>query len=156
MIIRNDPPSEDRLLCCGRTCKHRLIFPAWIDDGEKLESISIKQPVVSFSYLFSGGYSKPAMYPETALALFAKKSIAMLSHLPSWLLHVFVGLTPEWNRTQRVVDRHTPYFDSIAVRWDPLQGHNRFYHQNIKQLIHSLFTASAFGSWTRLCNRRPA
>jgi hypothetical protein len=54
-----------------------------------------KRPVVSFSYLLSGGYSKPAMYPEMALPVMQKID-AMLSHLPSlFAARCLIGLTPE-------------------------------------------------------------
>lgn len=47
------------------------------------------------------------------------------------------------NQNTESFDRHTPYFDSIAMRWDRWQGHNRFYHQNIKQLIQFLVPVRA-------------
>jgi SAM-dependent methyltransferase len=54
-----------------------------------------KQPVVSFSYLLSGGYSKPAMYPEKVLP-FMQKIDAMLSNWPSlFAARCLVGLIPE-------------------------------------------------------------
>ena len=34
--------------------------------------------------------------------------------------------------------RLTEYFDSIADRWDHWQGHNRYYHRNVKQLLQFL------------------
>ena len=73
----------------------RLFFRIEIEKWLKGWKMFYKRPVVSFSYLLSGGYSKPAMYPETALPILQKLDL-MLSHLPSlFAARCLVGLTPK-------------------------------------------------------------
>jgi SAM-dependent methyltransferase len=53
------------------------------------------QAIVSFSYLLSGGYSKPAFYPEKALPMMQKID-TILSHWPSlFAARYLIGLSPE-------------------------------------------------------------
>ena len=69
----------------------RLEMKQWLEGW----SVFHKQPIVCFSYLLSGGYSKPAMYPETALPLLQKID-TMLSPMPSlFAARCLIGLTPE-------------------------------------------------------------
>jgi SAM-dependent methyltransferase len=88
------PPSEDRYYAAQGNAT-RLFFRLEIERWLKSWKVFHKQPVVSFSYLLSGGYSKPAMYPEMALPLLQKID-AMLSLMPSlFAARCLVGLTPE-------------------------------------------------------------
>jgi Methyltransferase domain. len=53
-----------------------------------------REAIVSYSYLFSGGYSKPAFYPEKALS-FMQRIDTELSRWPSlFAARCIVGLTP--------------------------------------------------------------
>jgi SAM-dependent methyltransferase len=73
----------------------RLFFQCETEKWLKDWKVFHKRPVVSFSYLLSGGYSKPAMYPEMALPVMQKID-AMLSYLPSlFAARCLVGLTPK-------------------------------------------------------------
>jgi SAM-dependent methyltransferase len=88
------PPLEERYYAAQGNAT-RLFFRLGTEQWLKGWKVFHKQPVVSFSYLLSGGYSKPAIYPETALPLLQKID-AILSHLPSWFAaRCLVGLTPE-------------------------------------------------------------
>lgn len=71
----------------------RLFFKRgkdWLGDW----NVFHRKAIVSFSYIFSGGYSKPALYPEKALPLM-KKIDAILSPWPSlFAIRCIIGLTP--------------------------------------------------------------
>jgi SAM-dependent methyltransferase len=71
----------------------RLFFRQEPSDWIKNWNIFHRQPIVSYSYLFSGGYSKPAFYPEKALPYLQKIDTA-LSHWPSlFAARCIIGLT---------------------------------------------------------------
>ena len=90
----DNAPSEDRYYAAQGNAT-RLFFrlkPATWLKGWK---VFHKSPVVSFSYVLSGGYSRPAMYPEMALP-FIQKIDAFLSYMPSVFgARCLIGLTPE-------------------------------------------------------------
>ena len=53
------------------------------------------EAIARFSYLFSGGFSKPAMYPPFCYPLL-RGIDSMLSIVPSWFgARCLVGLTPK-------------------------------------------------------------
>lgn len=90
----DNAPLEDRYYAAQGNAT-RLFFRTetekWLGGWEVFH----KQQIVSFSYLLSGGYSKPAMYPETALPLMQKID-AMLSQLPLlFAARCLIGLTPK-------------------------------------------------------------
>ena len=90
----DNAPSEDRYYAAQGNAT-RLFFRLAPEKWLKGWKVFHKQRVISFSYLLSGGYSKPAMYPEMALP-FMQKIDAMLSLLPSLFgARCLVGLTPE-------------------------------------------------------------
>ena len=69
--------------------RHEL--PAWLEGW----NIFYRQPIVSFSYVFSGGYSKQALYSEKMLPMMLKIDI-LLSPWPSlFASRCLVGLMPE-------------------------------------------------------------
>ena len=90
----DDIPSEDCYYAAQGNATRlffRLKTEKWLNGWK----IFYKQPVVSFSYLLSGGYSKPAMYPETTLPMLQRLD-TLLSDLPSlFAARCLVGLTPE-------------------------------------------------------------
>ena len=90
----DDLQSEDRYYAAQGNAT-RLFFQLETEKWLKGWKIFYKLPVVSFSYLLSGGYSKPAMYPEMALPMLQKLD-SLLSNLPSlFAARCLVGLTPE-------------------------------------------------------------
>jgi SAM-dependent methyltransferase len=90
----DESPFEDRYYAAQGNAT-RLFFRLEPETWLKGWNIFHKQPVVCFSYLLSGGYSKPAIYPEMALP-FMQKIDLMLSHMPSlFAARCLVGLTPE-------------------------------------------------------------
>jgi SAM-dependent methyltransferase len=90
----DEPPPEDRYYAAQGNAT-RLFFRLETEQWLKGWNVFHKQPVVSFSYLLSGGYSKPAMYPEMALPVMQKID-AMLSYLPTlFAARCLVGLTPK-------------------------------------------------------------
>jgi SAM-dependent methyltransferase len=90
----DDSPSEVHYYAAQGNAT-RLFFRLETEKWLKGWKVFHKQPVVSFSYLLSGGYSKPAIYPEQVLPLMQKID-TMLSHLPSlFAARCLVGLTPE-------------------------------------------------------------
>ena len=73
----------------------RLFFRFETEEWLKGWKVFYKQRIVSFSYLFSGGYSKPAIYPEKALPMMQRLD-NILSKWPSvFAARCLVGLTPE-------------------------------------------------------------
>ena len=63
----------------------------WLEDW----NIFHRQPIVSFSYIFSGGYSKPALYPEYILPVLQKID-TLLSRWPSlFASRCLIGLSPK-------------------------------------------------------------
>jgi SAM-dependent methyltransferase len=89
-----DVPSKDRYYAAQGNAT-RLFFRPETEQWLTGWKVFHKQPVVSFSYLLSGGYSKPAVYPEAALPLLQKLDTLLL-HWPSlFAARCLVGLTPE-------------------------------------------------------------
>jgi SAM-dependent methyltransferase len=89
----DDSPTEDRYYAAQGNAT-RLFFRRETETWLKGWKVFHRQPVVCFSYLLSGGYSKPALYPETALPLLQKMD-TLLSHVPSlFAARCLVGLTP--------------------------------------------------------------
>ena len=73
----------------------RLFFRHESENWLKGWKVFHTQPMVSFSYLLSGGYSKPALYPETVLPMLQKLD-ALLTTWPSlFAARCLIGLTPE-------------------------------------------------------------
>jgi SAM-dependent methyltransferase len=90
----DDAPPEERYYAAQGNAT-RLFFRLENEPWLKGWKVFHKQPVVCFSYLLSGGYSKPAMYPEAVLPLLQKID-TMLSHVPSlFAARCLVGMTPE-------------------------------------------------------------
>jgi SAM-dependent methyltransferase len=90
----NDSPSEDCYYAAQGNAT-RLFFRLETEKWLKGWKVFHKRLVVSFSYLLSGGYSKLAMYPESALPIMQKID-SILSHLPSlFAARCLLGLTPE-------------------------------------------------------------
>jgi SAM-dependent methyltransferase len=90
----DDLPSEDCYYAAQGNAT-RLFFRLETEKWLKGWKVFHKRPIVSFSYLLSGGYSKPAMYPEAALPIMQRID-SMLSHLPLFFAaRCLVGLTPE-------------------------------------------------------------
>jgi SAM-dependent methyltransferase len=89
----DEPPSEDRYYAAQGNATRlffRLKAETWLS-GWKVFS---QQPIVSYSYLLSGGYSKPAMYPEAALPMLQIID-SMLERWPSlFAARCLIGLTP--------------------------------------------------------------
>jgi len=94
-VNRSDiPPEKDRYYAAQGNAT-RLFFRTSAEQWLKGWKVFHKQPVVCFSYLLSGGYSKPAFYPEMALPLLQKID-SVLSHIPSlFAARCLIGLTPE-------------------------------------------------------------
>jgi SAM-dependent methyltransferase len=88
------PPSDDQYYAAQGNATRFFFhdqFAQWLEGWK----IFHKQTVVSFSYLLSGGYSKPAMYPEKGLKLLQRFD-DMLSRYPSlFAARCLIGLTPD-------------------------------------------------------------
>ena len=90
----DDAPPEDRYYAAQGNAT-RLFFRPDHRPWLKGWNVFHKRPIVCFSYLLSGGYSKPAMYPEFALPL-VQKIDSLLSSLPAiFAARCLIGLTPE-------------------------------------------------------------
>ena len=90
--LSDDAPSDNRYYAAQGNAT-RLFFRQGIDQWLKRWNVFHKEPVVSFSYLLSGGYSKPALYPEAALPLL-QSADRILSRWPSLCAaRCLIGLT---------------------------------------------------------------
>ena len=90
----SDVPPEDRYYAAQGNAS-RLFFQRETEKWLEGWRVFQKRPIVSFSYLLSGGYSKPAVYPEAALPMIQKLDTFLL-HWPSlFASRCLVGLTPE-------------------------------------------------------------
>jgi SAM-dependent methyltransferase len=90
----DDAPSGDSYYAAQGNAT-RLFFQIEAEQWLKGWKVFHKQPMVSYSYLLSGGYSKPALYPEAALPLLQKLD-ALLTTWPSlFAARCLIGLTPE-------------------------------------------------------------
>jgi len=90
----DDAPSGDSYYAAQGNAT-RLFFQIEAEQWLKGWKVFHKQPMVSYTYLLSGGYSKPALYPEAALPLLQKLD-ALLTKWPSlFAARCLIGLTPE-------------------------------------------------------------
>ena len=94
VIDPSDQPHIDDRYYAAQGNATRLFFRQettnWIGNWKVFH----REAIVSYSYLFSGGYSKPAFYPEKALP-FVQRIDAVLSRWPSlFAARCIVGLTP--------------------------------------------------------------
>jgi SAM-dependent methyltransferase len=94
ILHADDPPSDDRYYAAQGNAT-RLFF--MLESGQWLKGWKVfhKRPIVSFSYLFSGGYSKPAMYPEAALPMMQKIDSILVRWPSLFAARCLIGLTPE-------------------------------------------------------------
>jgi SAM-dependent methyltransferase len=91
--LSDQPPLSERYYAAQGNAT-RLFFRQettnWIGNWKVFH----REAIVSYSYLFSGGYSKPAFYPEKALP-FVQRIDAVLSRWPSlFAARCIIGLTP--------------------------------------------------------------
>jgi len=85
------PPEECYYAAQGNAT--RLFFRRGVQEWLNGWSLFHRETMVSFSYLFSGGYSKPAMYPDSMLPLMQNIDRA-LTHWPSaFAARCLIGLT---------------------------------------------------------------
>jgi SAM-dependent methyltransferase len=90
--LGNDAPPEERYYAAQGNAT-RLFFPRGNHEWLSNWTVFYQEPVVSFSYLFSGGYSKPALYPESLLP-FMQTIDRILTHWPSvFAARCLIGLT---------------------------------------------------------------
>ena len=90
----DDVPPNDRYYAAQGNAT-RLFFRRESEKWLKDWNVFHKQLIVSFSYLLSGGYSKPAMYPESMLPLMQKLDTILLTWPSLFAARSLVGLTPE-------------------------------------------------------------
>jgi SAM-dependent methyltransferase len=90
----DERPSEDRYYAAQGNAT-RLFFRPGMDTWLKSWKVFYKVPVVSFSYLLSGGYSKPALYPEAALPLVQKIDRILMRWPSVFAARCLIGLTRE-------------------------------------------------------------
>jgi SAM-dependent methyltransferase len=92
--LTDDVPLDDRYYAAQGNAT-RLFFRPQDEPWLNGWNVFHKRPIVCFSYLLSGGYSKPAVYPESALP-FMQKIDSVLSSMPSlFAARCLIGLTPE-------------------------------------------------------------
>ena len=90
--LGDDVPPEERYYAAQGNAT-RLFFRRSVDEWLSGWTMFHREPVVSFSYLFSGGYSKPAMYPESFLP-FVQNIDQVLARWPSlFAARCLIGLT---------------------------------------------------------------
>jgi SAM-dependent methyltransferase len=89
----DEKPFDDRYYAAQGNAT-RLFFRRETEQWLQGWKVFYKQPIVSFSYLFSGGYSKPAMYPEAALPMMQKIDSALLRWPSMFAARCLIGLTP--------------------------------------------------------------
>jgi SAM-dependent methyltransferase len=90
--LSDQPPINDRYYAAQGNAT-RLFFRQETTNWMVNWKVFHREAIVSFSYLFSGGYSKPAFYPEKALP-FVQRIDAVLSRWPSlFAARCLVGLT---------------------------------------------------------------
>ena len=89
----DQPPINDRYYAAQGNAT-RFFFRQEMTNWMGNWKVFHREAIVSYSYLFSGGYSKPAFYPEKALP-FVQRMDAVLSRWPSlFAARCIVGLTP--------------------------------------------------------------
>jgi SAM-dependent methyltransferase len=95
LIDPSDQPPLHNQYYAAQGNATRIFFREDITHWTRNWKLFHREAIVSYSYIFSGGYSKPALYPEKALPLMQKLD-AVLSRWPLlFAARCMIGLTPK-------------------------------------------------------------